>query len=291
MLSLNLLQYVNLSTCTSVTLQGIAKLATLTKLKILDVSRTMLEDVLPMLPACTNLTALHLSNNPSLQPEGLRSLLSQLEFGKLKFLDISYCKLPASLLADIAVDGGLETLVMSGAVTDDVPPLLHYAEDGQDNDGMQTDEIVRMKRGSSSTLQSLHIMGCKDVSRFYLGTSPDCRRVVPTPLSDLKELRLNVLKNLKQVYLSLPELTSLQLENNLALADVRLRCPKLTSLSLQGCSALTSMDVQCLVATCPQLRELDIRNWAGDGQPVKAALLALKPELEIKLHSVRRPIQ
>ena len=267
------LRSLNLSTCTSVSVSGIGALAGLSNLQHLDLSRTLLEGVLPMLPACINLTSLQLSNNQLLHPGELQALLIGLKSLRttpsLRSLDVSYCNLPAELLAELAVHGGLETLVVSGGVTEALPPLLH----GQD---------------SAAHLRALLMMGCHKVSTFYLGVSPDGEQELATPLSSLTELRLNLARELRTAALALPHLTALQLENNVALTSVHLRCPELVSLSLQGCRSLGVEDVERIIVACPQLTQLNLQHCPGVGLPSKAALVSLKPGLTIKLQTPRK---
>ena len=100
------LRSLNLSTYPlGVGVRGIGALAGLSNLQHLDLSRTLLEGVLPMLPACTASRRSSSPNNQLLNPGELQALLIGLKSSRTTpslAPYVSYCNLPAELLAELA---------------------------------------------------------------------------------------------------------------------------------------------------------------------------------------------
>ena len=126
---------------------GLGALSALHSLRRLDLSYTPLEDPAPIFAACGQLTALALSNNFMMRPEGLLPLLGPPAVGggcaspcatppplpHLRELDISYCPMPEHVLAALAMGAARLTALSingcRGGASDALWPLLHRRAD------------------------------------------------------------------------------------------------------------------------------------------------------------------
>ncbi|KAK9836189.1 hypothetical protein WJX81_007802 [Elliptochloris bilobata] len=308
------LQSLVLSVCQSLDAAGLQPLQALQTLRVLDLSYTEIQGLEPVFSACPGLHTLKLSSCVYLRADALAALLpgraadgqggagaapspaaacppGVAALPSLTELDVSYCPLPTSALADIL--GGvsrLQVLAISGCL------------------GATADMWRRVSQAALAprvhALHSLIAVGCKKLRTCWLGVLPSSPRdwaaqerlltagmyapsrcedassawtETPTTLAGLRTLRLG-LSGVRSLALALPSLTALDLNRAGELRCLELRCPALLVAYAQGCKLLSGERLD--TAFSRAFSDMLLDRWQVRRGPAFNEALAARLELE-----------
>ncbi|KAI5067391.1 hypothetical protein GOP47_0017919 [Adiantum capillus-veneris] len=279
-----LIQSLVLACCPLVGPDGLLTLKKLGSLTTLDLSYTFLRDLGPIFESCKRLKVLRLLACKYLEDSPLDALQYNGTLPELRELDLSYGGLGHDALNGVLTRctylthvnfngcanlGDLVWEVNNPENAHEVQSWQHQFQlydDSPENSNtavagcsshsfnFQSSENLEMqdqKMVFPHALQQLSCVGCPNMRRVKV--------LDAVGFHDLSCLNLSLSRNLKEVYLECPSLTTLNLSHCTALESLQLRCPRLVSLSLQA-SSIAASGLEAVLQGCTALGTLDLRN-------------------------------
>ncbi|XP_066385851.1 F-box/LRR-repeat protein 15-like isoform X3 [Miscanthus floridulus] len=254
-----LIEYLILSSCLSIGIDGLSSLHCLHKLTLLDLSYTFLVNLKPVFNSCPQLKVLKLSACKYLSDSSLDALYREGALPLLVELDLSYTSIGQNAIEDLlACCTNLVNVNLNGCTN--FQELVCGSDDSSSVD-MPVDfcppssSPIKSEEISERSGRLLEVLSCTGC--------PNIKKVVIPSIANflhLSKINLNLSTNLKEVDLTCSNLFMLNLSNCSSLEVLKLDCPRLTNLQLLACTMLQEEELESAISLCRALEILNVHS-------------------------------
>ncbi|KAF8720451.1 hypothetical protein HU200_023694 [Digitaria exilis] len=253
-----LIEHLILSSCLSISIDGLSSLHCLHKLSLLDLSYTFLINLKPIFDSCPQLKVLKLSACKYLSDSSLDALYREAALPLLVELDLSYSSIGQTAIEDLLT-------CCTNLVNVNLNGCTNLQELVCESDGCRSVDMPvdfcppnsapvknEISEQSGRLLEVLNCTGCPNIKKV----------VIPSMANflQLSKINLNLSTNLKEVDLMCSNLHSLNLSNCSSLEILKLDCPRLTNLQLLACTMLQEEELESAISHCCALEILNVHS-------------------------------